>query len=147
MPRHHQGEADKHKRPGRSEVVDKISGRGERNENQEGVAAAKAISDPTAWVLINGVEKIFRSAEEADDGSAGAKRFKILGKEFFPKFLAETDQEKYVKTSAGQFGTPGDVYLHATEGGPLVTGPVTDGVRKSYGLFVTDYLLPALQKK
>ena len=61
--------------------------------------------------------------------------------------FAETDQEKYVKTSAGQFGTPGDVYLHATEGGPLVTGPVTDGVRKSYGLFVTDYLLPALQKK
>ncbi len=61
--------------------------------------------------------------------------------------FAETDQEKYVKTSAGQFGTPGDVYLHATENGPLVTGPVTDGVRKSYGLFVTEYLLPALQKK
>jgi len=61
--------------------------------------------------------------------------------------FAETDQEKYVKTSAGQFGTPGDVYLHATQDGPLVTGPVTDGVRKSYGLFVTEYLLPALQKK
>jgi len=61
--------------------------------------------------------------------------------------FAETDQEKYCKSNAGQFGTPGDVYLHANQDRPLATAPVTDEVRKSYGLFVTDYLLPALQKK
>jgi hypothetical protein len=61
--------------------------------------------------------------------------------------FAETDQEKYCKSSAGQFGTPGDVYLRASQDRPLATAPVTDEVRKSYGLFVTEYLLPALQKK
>lgn len=61
--------------------------------------------------------------------------------------FAETDSEKYCKSSAGQFGAPGDVYLRASADGPLVTAPVTDEVRKSYAQFVTQYVLPALLKK
>ena len=29
--------------------------------------------------------------------------------------FGETDLEKYVKTNAGEFGTAGDVYLHAND--------------------------------
>ncbi len=61
--------------------------------------------------------------------------------------FAETDQEKYVKTSLGPFGASGDLYLRASESGPLVSAPITDDVHKSYDFFVTQYLLPALQKK
>ena len=61
--------------------------------------------------------------------------------------FGETDLEKYVKTNAGEFGTAGDVYLHANADTPLASSPVTDDVRKSYDLFVTQYLIPALQKK
>jgi hypothetical protein len=43
--------------------------------------------------LIDGVEEILRGSEESDDWGAGAKRFKILGKEFLPEFLAESEQE------------------------------------------------------
>jgi hypothetical protein len=61
--------------------------------------------------------------------------------------FAETDQEKYVKTNPGSFGAPGDLYLRASDDGPLASAPITDEVRKSYEVFVTQYLLPAVQKK
>lgn len=61
--------------------------------------------------------------------------------------FAETDQEKYVKTSLGSFGASGDLYLHASEDGPLASAPITDDARRSYDFFVTQHLLPALQKK
>ncbi len=66
-------------------------------------------------------------------------------KEFFDFGLA--DQEKYMKTEPGAFGKSGDVYLKAMTEGPLATSPVTDEVRKNYELFVTQHLLPALEKK
>jgi len=58
-----------------------------------------------------------------------------------------SDQEKYMKTEPGAFGKSGDVYLKATADGPLASTPVTDEIRKSYELFVTQHLLPALEKK
>jgi hypothetical protein len=61
--------------------------------------------------------------------------------------FAETDQEKYVKTTSGAFGAAGDLYLRANGDGPLATSSITDDVRKSYEVFVTQYLLPVLQKK
>lgn len=60
--------------------------------------------------------------------------------------FAETDLQKFVKTGLGPLGAPGDLYLHAGEEGPLVSAPVTDEVRKEYDDFVTQYILPALQK-
>ena len=69
------------------------------DENQEGASATKPVSDPAAGILIDGVKEVFRGSEEADDGCAGAKRFKILGKEFLPEFLAETEQENSCRSN------------------------------------------------
>jgi len=58
-----------------------------------------------------------------------------------------SDQEKFMKTEPGPFGKPSDVYLRAEGDHPLATAAVTDEVRKAYELFVTQHLLPALEKK
>jgi hypothetical protein len=61
--------------------------------------------------------------------------------------FGEVDLEKFVKTSLGRFGTSGDVYLRSGSDTPLVTSQVTDEARKEYETFITEYILPALQKK
>jgi len=61
--------------------------------------------------------------------------------------FAETDQEKYVKTTATTFGGSGDLYLRADGDAPLATSSINDDVRKSYDVFLTQYVLPALRKK
>ena len=62
--------------------------------------------------------------------------------------FAETDSAKFTKTDPGSFGKPGDVYFEASaDGGPLQTVPVTAEVQAQYDLFVTQYLLPTLEKK
>jgi hypothetical protein len=61
--------------------------------------------------------------------------------------FGETDSEKFTKTEPGSFGRMGDLYFHAEGNMPLATAPVTDEVRKSYDSFLTQYLLPALEKK
>jgi hypothetical protein len=66
-------------------------------------------------------------------------------KEFYDFGLS--DLEKYVKTDAGPFGKPGDVYLRARRDRPLASAEVTDEVRKTYESFLTRYLTPALQKQ
>jgi hypothetical protein len=66
-------------------------------------------------------------------------------KEFYDFGLS--DLEKYVKTDAGPFGKPGDVYLRAERDRPLASAGVTDEVRKTYESFLTLYLMPALQKQ
>ena len=62
--------------------------------------------------------------------------------------FAETDTAKFTKSDAGSFGRQGDVYFEASsDGGPLTTATVTSEVQSQYELFVTQYLLPALEKK
>ncbi|MBI1940494.1 MAG: hypothetical protein HYS33_03175 [Acidobacteria bacterium] len=58
-----------------------------------------------------------------------------------------TDLEKFLKTEPGPLGKPGDVYLRTIDEQPLHSTPVTDDVRKSYELYLIQYLLPALEKK
>jgi len=57
------------------------------------------------------------------------------------------DVEKFSKTDPGPFGKTGDLYLRATPDGPLATAPITDEVRKEYEAYITQWLLPALEKK
>jgi len=57
------------------------------------------------------------------------------------------DAEKFSKTDPGPFGKTGDLYLQATPDGPLATAPITDEVRKEYEAYITQWLLPALEKK
>ena len=71
-------------------------------------------------------------------------------KTYTPKIVfdfGETDVEKFVKTEPGPLGRMGDLYLRSTEDRPLATSPATDEARKAYDHLITDYLLPALQKK
>jgi hypothetical protein len=71
-------------------------------------------------------------------------------KDYTPKQIyefGESDVEKFTKTDPGPFGTTGDVYLRAMPDGPLVTAPITDEVRKEYETYITQWLLPALEKK
>lgn len=66
-------------------------------------------------------------------------------KEFYDFGLS--DLEKFVKTEPGTLGKPGDMYLRAGNDRPLATAPVTDEVRKAYEAYLTQQLIPALQKK
>jgi len=71
-------------------------------------------------------------------------------KDYTPKQIyefGEEDLEKFTKTDPGPFGKTGDLYLQATENGPLATAPITDEVRKEYETYVAQWLLPALEKK
>ena len=61
---------------------------------------------------------------------------------------AETDSAKFTKTDPGPFGKPGDVYFEPTaDGGAMGTVPVTPEVQAQYERFVSDHLLPILEKK
>ena len=71
-------------------------------------------------------------------------------KDYTPKQIyefGELDVEKFTKTDPGPFGKTGDVYFRATPDGPLATAPITDEVRKKYETYITQWLLPALEKK
>ena len=62
--------------------------------------------------------------------------------------FAETDSAKFTKTDPGPFGKPGDVYFEIPpDGGALATVAVTPEVQAEYERLVTQYLLPALEKK
>jgi hypothetical protein len=79
-------------------------------------------------------------------GKIGPEQMKM----YTPKELYDfgnSDQEKFMKTDPGQFGRSGDNYMRAQGDGPLASAPITDDVRKAYDFFVSQHLLPALQKK
>jgi len=71
-------------------------------------------------------------------------------KDYTPKQIydfGELDVEKFTKTDPGPFGKTGDVYFRAIPDGPLATAPITDEARKAYEIYITQWLLPALEKK
>ncbi len=71
-------------------------------------------------------------------------------KAYTPKQIYEfgaEDTEKFVKSEVGPLGRTGDLYLRAVGDHPLASAPITDEARKAYESYVTQYLLPALQKK
>jgi hypothetical protein len=72
-------------------------------------------------------------------------------KTYSPKQIyefGETDGAKFTKTDPGTFGRAGDVYFQPpTDGAALATAPATPEVQAQYERFVTQYLLPALEKK
>jgi hypothetical protein len=71
-------------------------------------------------------------------------------KTYTPKQIydyAEDDSEKFSKTDPGQLGRLGDIYFRASEGRPLASAPITEELRKEYDTFLTQYILPGLEKK
>lgn len=62
--------------------------------------------------------------------------------------FAENDTAKFTKTDPGPFGKVGDVYFQPTsDGGALGTSTATSEVQAEYDHFVTQYIMPALEKK
>jgi hypothetical protein len=61
--------------------------------------------------------------------------------------FGDADVEKFTKTDPGPFGRQGDICLRATADGALVAVPITEQVQKEYETYVTQWLLPALEKK
>lgn len=72
-------------------------------------------------------------------------------KSYSPKEVyefAETESAKFTKTDPGSFGKTGDLYFQPTsEGGALGTVPPTPEAESQYELFVSHFLIPALEKK
>jgi hypothetical protein len=60
--------------------------------------------------------------------------------------FGESDLMKFVKTDPGPFGERGDMYLESSESEPLHTTNITEAARKSYEFFVSQYIIPALEK-
>ncbi len=60
--------------------------------------------------------------------------------------FGEIDLEKLVKTDPGPFGQRGDLFLTADGDNPLHTTAVTDEARKDYDTYVTQYVIPAVEK-
>lgn len=60
--------------------------------------------------------------------------------------FGESDSEEFEKIDPGPFGGSGDLYLKATNSGPLAPAPITDQVREEYETLVSKYILPALEK-
>lgn len=58
-----------------------------------------------------------------------------------------SDSEKFEKIDPGPFGGTGDTYFRVTEDGPLAIVPATDDVKSEYDTLMTQYILPALEKK
>ena len=62
--------------------------------------------------------------------------------------FAESDVAKFTKTDPGTFGKPGDVYIEqSADGGAMGSVPVTSEIQEQYDKFVTQYVLPALEKQ
>jgi len=71
-------------------------------------------------------------------------------KDYTPKQIyefADADMEKFTKTDPGPLGRTGDLYFQASENGPLATTPITDEARKEYEAYVSQWIMPALEKK
>lgn len=71
-------------------------------------------------------------------------------KAYSPKQIfdyAENDSAKFMKTDAGPFGKPGDVYFEQVADGALSDTAITADVQSQYDRYINQYLLPALEKK
>lgn len=71
-------------------------------------------------------------------------------KDYTPKQVYEfgdSDVERFTKTDPGPFGKAGDVYFQAMADGAIASAPITDEARKAYETYVTQWILPALEKR
>jgi hypothetical protein len=70
-------------------------------------------------------------------------------KEYTPEQLYGfgSDDAKFEKINAGPFGETGDAYFRTSAAGPLAAVPITDEAKQQYEFFLTQQILPALQRK
>jgi len=73
--------------------IDEVAGDCRRKKNQKGTPPAPMIRQPATRILVDGVKKIFRCAEEADRGDARSQRFQILREKLLPELLTKPHQK------------------------------------------------------
>lgn len=57
-----------------------------------------------------------------------------------------SDSAKFAKINPGPFGQDGDLYMVATGDKPLKSAPITPEAQAAYEKYVSQYLIPALEK-
>jgi hypothetical protein len=57
-----------------------------------------------------------------------------------------SDSEKFAKINPGPLGQEGDLYMVAKGDNPMKSAPITPDVQAEYEKYVSQYLLPALEK-
>jgi hypothetical protein len=57
-----------------------------------------------------------------------------------------SDSEEFEKIAAGPLGQTGDLYLRAEGNMPLASAPITADAKAAYEKYLTQYLIPALEK-
>src|SRR2546429_8579634 len=64
------------------------------------------IGQPAAWILVDGIEEIFRRTEQPNCRGAGTQQLQILWKESLPELFSKADQKHST-------GSGSDVALNA----------------------------------
>ena len=93
LPRHDEGQPQKEVGPGRTRKINEVARDRGRQKGQEGSPPAPMIREPAAWVLVDGIEEIFRCAEQSYSRDRRSKRFEIFGKKLLPEFLSQPRQK------------------------------------------------------
>ena len=58
-----------------------------------------------------------------------------------------SEAERFAKLEAGPFGREGDLYVYTKGDAPLASAPITPEVQAEYQRLLTQYVIPALEKK
>jgi hypothetical protein len=58
-----------------------------------------------------------------------------------------SDSAKFAKIDPGPFGQKGDLYMVVEDDKPIASAPITPEVQATYEKYVSQYLLPALEKE
>src|SRR5262249_45478364 len=82
-----------HRRPRRADKVGDVSRRRERDEDKKSAAAAQAVGEPSARILVERVKAVLGGPEQPYRSGTGAERLHILWQELLAQLLAESEQE------------------------------------------------------
>src|SRR5213076_2725733 len=74
--------------------VDGITCQSQRIRNHQCPLAADAIGERSAWILINGVQQIFKCTEQSDHQRGCAEFLHVSRQETVPQLLAAFEQKK-----------------------------------------------------
>lgn len=61
--------------------------------------------------------------------------------------FAASDMSEFEKIDSGRFGKTGDLYLLASDNHPPAPAPITESIQREYNMFLTGYVIPAVEKQ
>src|SRR5579859_1113340 len=93
LPDHHKSQPNKKVRPCRTEKINEVTNGGGRKKCQKGFTPPPVIGQPSPWILVQRVEKIFSRTKQAHGRYARAQRFQVFGKKLLPKLFAQSTKK------------------------------------------------------